>query len=193
MTFSVKETFKALQIANYRSYFLANFISSLGTWMQRLGMSWLVYRLTDSANWLGIITFTSWFSSFLLMPWTGVLLDSGSRRKILVVSQLIGFLQALALALMTIYGSINVVWVLVLSLVLGLVNAFDMPGRHSFVSDMVTDKTLLANAIALNSIGFNLARLVGPALAGVIVARYGEGPCFLLNSLSFLPFAFVLV
>lgn len=192
MSISVKDTFRALQVANYRNYFFANGISSLGTWMQRLGMSWLVYRLTNSANWLGIITFTGWFSSFLLMPWAGAMLDTGSRRKILVLSQVLGFVQAIILALMTIYGTIDVVWVLLLSLVLGVVNAFDMPGRHSFVSDMITDKKLLANAIALNSIGFNLARLVGPALAGLIVAKYGEGPCFLLNAFSFLPFAWVL-
>ncbi len=186
------DTFIALQTPHYRRYFVSNTISSFGTWMQRLGMSWLVYRLTDSANWLGIITFTSWFSSFLLMPWAGVLLDSGHRRQILVYSQVLGFVQAGVLAAMTFSGSITVEWVLVLSLLLGLVNAFDMPGRHSFVSDMFADRRLLANAIALNSTGFNLARMVGPALAGVIVAKYGEGPCFMLNSLSFLPFAWVL-
>ncbi len=188
----MSETFIALRAPHYRRYFVANTISSMGTWMQRLGMSWLVYRLTGSANWLGIITFTSWFSSFLLMPWAGVLLDSGRRRQILVYSQLLGFFQAMVLALMTLSGHITVEWVLVLSLLLGLTNAFDMPGRHSFVSDMFADRRLLANAIALNSTGFNLARMVGPALAGVIVAKYGEGPCFLINSLSFLPFAWVL-
>jgi len=192
MANNFRETFKALQIPEYRRYFYANGISSVGTWMQRLGMSWLVYRLTDSANWLGIITFTGWFSSFLLMPWAGAMLDGGSRRQILVVSQLVGFLQAMALALMTIYGIIDVAWLVILSLVLGLVNAFDMPGRHAFVSDVVTDKKFLANAIALNSTAFNLARLVGPAAAGLIVAKWGEGICFLINSLSFLPFAWVL-
>jgi len=192
MSINYSETFKAMQVRDYRRYFWANGISSLGTWMQRLGMSWLVYRLTDSANWLGVITFTGWFSSFLLMPWAGAMLDGGSRRQILVLSQLLGFLQAFVLALMTIYGTIDITWLVILSLMLGIVNAFDMPGRHSFVSDIVPDKKVLANAIALNSTGFNLARLVGPALAGLIVAKWGEGPCFLLNSLSFLPFAWVL-
>lgn len=193
MSISLKETFRSLQIPAYRSYFFANGISSLGTWMERLGMSWLIYRLTGSANWLGIITFTGWFSSFLLMPWAGVLLDSGSRRKILVASQLFAFTQGMVLTILTITETVNVAWLLLLSLAIGIVNAFDMPGRHSFVSDMITDKKLLPNAIALNSIGFNLARLVGPAFAGMVVAKYGEGPCFFLNSLSFLPFAFVLM
>ncbi|MBU1105242.1 MAG: MFS transporter [Candidatus Riflebacteria bacterium] len=192
MRINLEQTFIALQNFNYRRYFVANSISSLGTWMQRLGMSWLVYKLTGSASWLGIVTFFGWFSSFLLMPWAGALLDSGSRRKILVASQLLGFAQAMFLAAMTYSGLINVNWLLVLSLLLGLVNAFDMPGRHAFVSDMVEDKKMLANAIALNSISFNLARLVGPALAGLVVAKLGEAPCFLMNSLSFLPMAWVL-
>jgi len=189
---SLKNTFIALQSGNYRRYFVANSISSLGTWMQRLGMSWLVYRITDSAGWLGVITFFSWFSSFLLMPWAGAILDSGPRRKILSASQLLGFSQAMFLAIMTQTGYITVYWLLFLSVMLGFVNAFDMPGRHSFISDMVEDKKMLANAIALNSISFNLARLVGPALAGIVVAALGEAPCFLMNSLSFLPMAWVL-
>ncbi len=193
MGIRLKETFIALQAPHYRRYFVANTISSMGTWMQRLGISWLVYRLTDSANWLAIITFVGWFSSFLLMPYAGALLDTGRRRQILVFSQILGFGQAMAMAVLTFYGTINIYWVLFLSLLLGMTNAFDMPGRHTFVSDMFADKNLLANAIALNSTGFNLARMVGPALAGIIVAKYGEGLCFLLNSLSFLPFAWVLM
>jgi MFS family permease len=186
------ETFIALQAPHYRRYFVANTISSFGTWMQRLGISWLVYRLTDSANWLGIITFAGWFSSFLLMPYAGALLDTGRRRQILVFSQTMGFSQAMLMALLTFSDQITVYWILGLSIVLGITNAFDMPGRHTFVSDMFADKRMLANAIALNSTGFNMARMVGPALAGIIVAGYGEGICFLINSLSFLPFAWVL-
>ncbi|NCB39584.1 MAG: MFS transporter [Erysipelotrichia bacterium] len=192
MAINFEETFIALQAPHYRRYFVANTISSFGTWMQRLGISWLVYRLTDSASWLGIITFVGWFSSFLLMPYAGALLDTGRRRQILVYSQILGFSQAMIMALMTFTETINVFWILILSLLLGMTNAFDMPGRHTFVSDMFADKRKLANAIALNSTGFNLARMVGPALAGLIVAKYGEGLCFLLNSLSFLPFAWVL-
>jgi len=192
MRIGLDKTFIALQSQNYRRYFVANSISSLGTWMQRLGMSWLVYRLTDSASWLGVMTFFGWFSSFLLMPWAGAMLDSGSRRKILVASQLLGFAQAAFLAIMTHTGLVTVNWLLFLSVLLGLVNAFDMPGRHSFVSDMIDEKKMLANAIALNSISFNMARLLGPALAGIVVAKLGEAPCFMMNSLSFVPMAWVL-
>lgn len=186
------ETFIAFEAPHYRRYFVSNTISSFGTWMQRLGISWLVYRLTNSANWLGIITFAGWFSSFLLMPYAGALLDGGRRRQILVFSQLLGFAQAMVMAVMTFTNTIDVYWILFLSVLLGMTNAFDMPGRHTFISDMFNDKRRLANAIALNSTGFNMARMVGPALAGIIVASYGEGVCFLLNSLSFLPFAWVL-
>ncbi|GAB4271459.1 MAG: MFS transporter [Candidatus Rifleibacteriota bacterium] len=152
-------------------------------------MSWLVYRLTDSALWLGIINFVGWFSAFLIMPWAGVILDCGSRRKILVYAQLLGSFQAAVLAYLTLSDQITVGSLLALSMILGAVNGFDMPGRHSFVSDLVPDRQLLGNAIALNSSMFNLARLIGPALAGILVAKAGEGVCFLINSISFLPFA----
>jgi MFS family permease len=187
-----KSTFKALSIPQYRWYFFANGISVTGTWMQRLAMSWLVYRLTGSALWLGIIDFAGWFTSFLIMPWAGIILDYGARRKILMVAQILGFLQAGILAILTIKGSVSVNWLMVMSVALGIVNAFDMPGRHSFVADIVKSKKFLANAIALNSSLFNMARLVGPALAGLLVANFGEGVCFLVNCLSFLPFAIVL-
>ena len=160
--------------------------------MQRLGMSWLVYRLTGSTTWLGTIVFFSWFSAFLLLPTTGVILDSGARQRILKYSQLLGFVQAMALAYLTWTEMINIPWLIVMSLLLGLVNSFDMPGRHSFVSDIVTDRKLLTNAIATNSLAYNLARLAGPAVAGFIVARYGEALCFFINGLSFLPFAWAL-
>ncbi len=186
------DIFIAFEAAHYRRYFVANTISSFGTWMQRLGISWLVYRLTDSANWLAVITFVGWFSSFLLMPYAGAVLDGGRRRQILVASQIIGFSQAMVMALLTFSGDINVWWVLFLSLLLGMTNAFDMPGRQSFINEMFDDGRMLANAIAMNSTGFNMARMVGPAIAGLIVATWGEGVCFLINSLSFIPFAWVL-
>ncbi|HNX76725.1 MAG TPA: MFS transporter [Candidatus Rifleibacterium sp.] len=192
MSGRLKQTFLAFEAAHYRRYFVANTISSFGTWMQRLGISWLVYRLTGSANWLAIITFAGWFSSFLLMPYAGAVLDGGHRRKILVFSQILGFGQAMTMAVLTLTGHISVLWIFFLSLLLGMTNAFDMPGRHSFINDMFNDRRMLANAIALNSTGFNMARMVGPALAGIIVAVYGEGICFLLNSFSYLPFAWVL-
>lgn len=160
--------------------------------MQRLAMSWLVYKITNSATWLGIINFSGWFTAFLIMPWAGVLLDSFSRRKILIATQFIGFTQAGILAYFTISGNITPAHLIFLSVILGVVNGFGMPGRHAFVLDLVKSKELLPNAIALNSTMFNLARLAGPALAGILVAKYGEGLCFILNSLSFLPAALLL-
>lgn len=161
--------------------------------MQQLGMSWLIYRLTGSAIWLGIITFATSFSSFVLMPWTGVMLDSGNRRKILAASQILGFIQAMILAGVTYSEAITPEILVFLGLILGIVNAFEMPGKHSFITDIIEDKRMMANAIALNSIAFNLARLAGPALAGIIVAKYGETMCFVCNGFSFLPFAVVLM
>ncbi len=185
-------TFIALQSSNYRKYFVVNGISMMGNWMQRLAMSWLVYRITESATWLGIINFAGWFTAFLVMPWAGVFLDTFSRRKLLVFAQLTGIFQSVALAWLTFAGTIQIWHIVFLSVALGLVNGFDMPGRHAFVSDLVTEKKMLANAIALNSTLFNLARLIGPAIAGIIVARYGEGACFLINGITFFPAAIIL-
>lgn len=188
----LKNTFPALFLKTYRSYFFGNTLSAFGAWMQRLAMSWLVYSITGSATWLGTVIFFNWFSSFLLMPWTGALLDTYCRRKVLVFAQLLGFVQAFVLALMTWFEVINVTLLLFMSVMLGVVNAFDMPGRQSFVSDMIRDEKFLSNAIATNAMAFNLAKLGGPAVAGFIVAIYGEALCFFINALSFLPFAWVL-
>ena len=188
----ISKIFIAFKVKNYRNYFIVNGISLIGTWMQRLAMSWLVYKITNSATWLGLISFAGWFTAFLIMPWAGVLLDTFSRRKILVATQCIGFLQAAILAYVTISGQVTPSILILLSIILGVVNGFGMPGRHAFVLDLVKEKELLANAIALNSTMFNLARLAGPAFAGIIVAKYGEGSCFILNSLSFLPAALLL-
>jgi MFS family permease len=185
--------FVAFTLKEYKYFFVVNGISMIGTWMQRLAMSWLVYRITESATWLGVVNFAGWFTAFLVMPWAGVFLDTFSRRKLLAFAQIIGFLQAIALAVLTFSGNIEVWQIMALSVGLGVVNGFDMPGRHAFVSDLVTEKKYLANAIALNSTMFNLARLVGPAFAGVIVAKAGEGLCFLINGLSFLPAAIFLI
>jgi MFS family permease len=186
------ELYRSLSVPEYRRYFLANLSSSFGSWMERLGMSWLVYRLTDSAIWIALIMFSSWFSSFLLMPYAGAVLDTRGRRNIMRISQLVAMTQAFILGILTLTGHINVYIILVLSAVLGVANAFDMIGRNSLINDMFTEKSLLANAVALNSTAFNLARMIGPALAGFIVKRWGEGVCFIINGFSFLPFAYVL-
>lgn len=189
----MQDIFKAFSVPNYRNYFVVNGTSLIGTWMQRLAMSWLVYKITGSAAWLGIIEFSGWFTAFLIMPWAGVLLDTFSRRKLLAATQFVGFIQAGVLAYFTVTGQVTVLHLVVLSIGLGVVNGFGMPGRHAFVLDLVKDTELLPNAIALNSTMFNLARLAGPAFAGIVVANYGEGVCFIVNSLSFLPAALLLI
>jgi len=178
--------FRALRYRNYRLFFIGQGISLIGTWMQQVAISWLVYSLTNSALLLGVVAFSGLISTFLLTPFAGVLVDRLDRHRILVVTQTLAMLQALALAAVVLTG-VAAVWNLILlSIMLGLINAFDMPTRQSFVLDMVTNREDLGNAIALNSSLFNAARLIGPAVAGVLVATVGEGLCFLINGISFI-------
>jgi len=170
---------------NFRLFFAGQFVSLTGTWMQSVAVSWLVYRLTGSSLALGLVGFASHIPVFLFGLFGGCLADRGDKRRILIIAQTAAMLQALALAGLTLSGSGNV-WVIgALAMVLGLVNAVDMPTRQSFVVEMVGREDLL-NAIALNSSMFNSARIVGPALAGLLVAAIGEGWCFLVNGLSYL-------
>jgi MFS family permease len=182
----LKSTFRALSHRNYRLFFVGQGISLIGTWMQQIAMSWLVYDLTHSAFMLGLIGFMGSISTFILAPLTGVWADRWPLRKALVVTQILAMVQALILAFLTLEGLITIPHLLVLSVVLGLVNAFDMPIRQSFVVEMVGKKEDLGNAIALNSSLVNSARLFGPAIAGILIAVVGEGICFLLNGLSYL-------
>lgn len=161
--------------------------------MQHIAMSWLVYRLTGSGSLLGLVVAAGQISVFLLTPFTGVLVDRVYRRNLLITTQILCAVQAALLAFLTLMGYIQVWHLVLLSLFLGTVNAFDMPARHSFVIDMVEDKNDLGNAIALNSAMFNSARLVGPSIAGVLVGYLGEGICFLLNAVSFLAIIFTLL
>ncbi len=178
--------FRALRYRNYRLFFIGQGISLIGTWMQQVAISWLVYSLTNSALLLGVVAFSGLISTFLLTPFAGVLVDRLDRHRILVVTQTLAMLQALALAAVVLTG-VAAVWNLILlSIMLGLINAFDMPTRQSFVLDMVTNREDLGNAIALNSSLFNAARLIGPSVAGVLVATVGEGLCFLINGISFI-------
>jgi len=149
-------------------------------------MSWLVYSLTNSAWLLGVVAFSGLISNFLLTPFAGVLVDRLDRHRILVVTQALAMLQAFTLAAVVLTGSAAVWNLILLSIALGLINAFDMPTRQSFVLDMVTNREDLGNAIALNSSLFNGARLIGPSIAGVLVALVGEGLCFLINGISFI-------
>jgi len=157
-----------------------------------MAMSWLVYKLTGSAILLGVIDFSSQFSAFLLMPIAGVLLDSFNLRKSLLITQSLGLIQALLLWLMTATGTVNFGNLVLVSVFLGMINAFDMPGRQAFTYHLIDKKEDLVNAIALNSSLFNSARLIGPAVAGLLVAALGEEVCFFVNALSFVPIVFIL-
>jgi MFS family permease len=178
--------FRSLRYRNYRLFFGGQSISLIGTWMQHIAMSWLVYRLTNSVFLLGVVAFCAQIPAFVLSPFTGVLADRWNRRGILIVTQTISMVQAFLLAVLTLAGVIQVWQVIVLGMLLGCVNSLDIPARQSFIMDMVEKREVLGNAIALNSFMFNFARLVGPSLAGIIIAYSGEGTCFLLNGVSFL-------
>lgn len=182
----LKTIFRSLQYRNYRLFFGGQSISLIGTWMQRIAMPWLVYHLTGSAFLLGLVSFAGQIPTFLLAPLAGVVTDKFSRYRVLLITQVISLLQALILALLSLAGVIQIWHIVVLSIALGCVNAFDVPSRHSFVVEMVEKKEHLGNAIALNSMMFNGARLIGPSIAGLILATAGEGICFLINAVSYI-------
>jgi MFS family permease len=178
--------YRSLQYPNYRLYFIGQSVSLIGTWMQRIAISWLVYRLTHSASMLGIVTFAGLIPTFLLSPYGGVITDRVDRFKILLATQIAAMIQASILAGIILAGYYNINVIIVLSVVLGIINAFDTPSRQSLVVSLVDDKTALPNAIALNSSMVHMARFIGPSIAGIIVAKFGEGICFLLNAVSFI-------
>jgi MFS family permease len=181
-----KTIFRSLQYRNYRLFFSGQSVSLIGTWMQRIAMPWLVYHMTGSALLLGIVSFAGQIPSFLLSPLAGVLTDRLNRYRVLLVTQILSMIQAFVLAWLSLTGLIQIWEIVVLSIILGCINAFDVPSRHSFVIDMLGKKEDLGNAIALNSLMFNGARLIGPSIAGIILASAGEGVCFLLNAISFI-------
>lgn len=178
-------TFRALRHRNFQLFFAGQFVSLTGTWMQSVAQSWLVYQMTGSVVLLGMIGFAGQIPVFLIAPFGGVVADRFDRRKILVITQSCAMLTAFVLAILTLTGNIQVWHLFVLALCFGLANAFDIPTRQAFVSDMVAREDLL-NAIALNSSMFNGARIVGPAIAGITVAAVGEGWCFFVNAISYL-------
>lgn len=178
--------FRALRSRNYRLYFGGQGISLIGTWMQATAMSWLVYRLTDSAFLLGAVAFISQIPTVVFGPLAGVLADRWDRRRILLMTQLLAMIQAFALAALILTGAIAVWQIVALSLMMGLVNSIDVPARQSFVVEMVESKSDLGNAIALNSFLFNGARIAGPSIAGIVIAKWNEGVCFTLNGVSYL-------
>lgn len=184
---------RAFHYRNYRLFFGGQGLSLIGTWMQQIAMSWLVYRLTNSAFLLGFIGFTGQIPTFIFSSFAGVFADRLDRRKLLLATQTLAMIQAFLLAFLTLTGTIAVWHLIVLSIFLGFINAFDMPTRQSFVVDIVENKADLGNAIALNSFMFNGARLVGPSIAGLLIGIVGEGLCFLLNAISFLAIIFALL
>ena len=183
---AVKFILRALHHKNYRLFFGGQSVSLIGTWMQQIAMSWLVYRLTNSALLLGIVGFSSQIPVFLLASIAGVYADRWNRHRMLVATQTLSMIQALILAFLTLYGAIQVWHIIALSIFIGVINAFDMPTRQSFIVQIVDKAEDLGNAIALNSFMFNGARLIGPAIAGILIGLLGEGVCFLINGLSFL-------
>jgi len=180
------QIFSSLESKNYRLYFTGQSVSLIGSWMQSIAMGWLVYRLTGSKFLLGFIGFTSQIPAFILSPIAGVLTDRFNRHKIMLLTQVAFMIQALLFGFLVLFGFIQIWHVIVLSLVFGLISAFDAPARQSMVIDLIDRPDNLGNAIALNSAMFNGARLFGPAIAGVIIAIVGEGICFLINAVSYI-------
>ncbi len=177
---------RALRHRNFRLFFGGQSISLIGTWMTRIATAWLVYRLTGSAWLLGIVGFCGQIPTFLLAPFAGVWVDRLNRRHVLVVTQTLAMVQSLVLAALTLTHVVTITEILWLSIFQGMINAFDMPGRQAFMVQMIEDRQDLGNAIALNSSMVNMARLVGPSLAGLVIAGFGEGYCFLIDGISYI-------
>lgn len=185
--------FRALGSRNYRWFFAGQGVSLVGTFLQQVALSWYVYRITESKMLLGMLAFTSQIPSLVCAPFAGALADRWDRKKALIAIQALSGLQATVLAILVATDRAPVWSLVALSTLLGALNAFDIPFRQAFVSQMLDDKAMLPNAIALNSALFNAARLVGPSVGGLLVAAVGEGACFFLNALSYLAVVFALV
>ncbi|MDD3342994.1 MAG: MFS transporter [Sulfurospirillaceae bacterium] len=179
-------TFRAFQSQNYRLFFAGQSISLMGTWMQRTAILWVVYMQTHSAFMLGLTAFATQFPSFLFSLLGGTIADRYNRYKVLLVTQIASMVQAAILTLVIMFTRYSIAEILILSTILGMINAFDVPARQSLVHFMVNNKEDIGNAIALNSSMVNLARLIGPAVAGIVLETWGAGICFMLNALSFI-------
>jgi MFS family permease len=177
---------RALNYRNFQLFMSGQSISLIGTWMQRMAISWLVYEMTHSAFMLGLVAFSSQIPMMFLSPYAGAYVDRHSRYRTLLVTQFASMLQAGLLALVVLTNQYNITIIILLSVMLGVINAFDVPSRQSLMIVLVQNKKELPNAIALNSTMVTLARLVGPAVAGVLLSTVGEGICFLINFLSFI-------
>src|SRR6195952_4948305 len=178
-------TFSAFKSRNYRLYFTGQSASLIGTWMQKTAVSWVIYTLTHSTFMLGLTLFASQFPSFLFSLIGGVVSDRYDRYKVLLATQIASMIQATLLAILIFMKHYSVWEILSLSVLLGIINAFDVPARQSLVYEMVEDKNDLPNALALNSSMVNLSRLIGPAIAGLVLEGLGDGACFVGNAISF--------
>jgi MFS family permease len=176
----------SILLPNYQLFFAGQTVSLIGTWMTRIAMAWLVYRLTHSAFLLGIVGFTGQVPAFFLAPFAGVWVDRWNRHRTLVITQILSMLQSFALAALALAHVITIGEIVWLSLAQGLINAFDMPARQAFVVEMVEQRSDLSSAIALNSSMVNAARLLGPSIAGMVIALWSEGYCFLIDGISYI-------
>jgi MFS family permease len=178
--------FRSLKYKNFRLFVEGQSLSLIGTWLQMVALTWLVYKMTNSALMLGIVGFAGQLPIFIIGPFAGVLADRWNRHRMLLITQSLALVQALLLTTLVFLNVIQIWQIITLSIILGIINAIDMPIRQAFVFDMIEDhKEDVGNAIALNSSMVNVARLGGPAIAGIIIATVGEGWCFLINSISF--------
>ena len=180
-----RETFSSLRVRNYRLYFIGQVISVTGTFMQAIAQDWLVYSMTHSPTLLGIVAAIQYLPLLVLGPWGGVIADRFPKRRMLIATQTIFGVLALILGLLTLLGWVQLWMVIVLALCFGLTNVVDNPSRQSFIVEMV-GKDEVRNAVTLNTSLVNLARVLGPAMAGVLIAGVGMAPCFLLNALSYI-------
>lgn len=192
---SIKQalSFPAFQSRNYRLFFIGQGLSLVGTWITMVAMIWLVYHLTQSPVLLGVVGFVSQVPNLVLVPFGGVLSDRWNHQRTLIVTQALSMLQSFALAFLTLTGTIHMWYIIALSLFQGIISAIDSPTRQAFVLEIVERKDNLINAIALNSSLFNGARLVGPAIGGVLFASVGAGYCFLIDGISYVAMLLALI
>jgi MFS family permease len=184
MSWQLNNSVAALKHRNFRLFVPGQFISLLGFWMQYVGQSWLVYRLTHSSVYLGAVAFAQQIPILLLAVPAGAFVDRTNRHRLVIATQTFALIQASILTILTYLGYITIAQILILGTLLGVISSFDMPGRQSFLVQMVNQDDLM-NAIAINSSMFNAARMIGPAIAGFVVAKWGEGFCFLMNAVTY--------
>lgn len=185
--------FLSLSITNFRHYFIGHTFSTLGTWIQQVALAWLVYELTQSATLLGLITFFALAPQLVISPFVGATIDKLNKRIALIIVQLLFFLQAILLILCTYFHLLDSTSILILSIVLGILSAIDTPLRQAFISDLVEDKTYIANALALNAMIFNACRFIGPPIAGLLLVISSPLVCFIFNAISYLCLLFALL